>query len=113
MRLVQKPAVSTVRQLPDKVCHKCTCEARYEGGRGCYGDQVDGPGVVTSTCKVEMSGVSFVSICVKAHYRGPPSAQGEAFKTGGLPRWSLGQMARRPRRVYTPGVSASRSEEEV
>jgi hypothetical protein len=81
--IFRKRADSAVRQLPDKVRHKCTCEARYESGRGCYGDQVDGPGVVTSTCKVEMSGVSFVSICVKAHDRGPRSAQGEASKPEG------------------------------
>jgi hypothetical protein len=51
--------------------HKSADEALYKGGRGRHGDQVDGPGAVASAYEVEMSRAAFVSVCVKAHDRGP------------------------------------------
>jgi hypothetical protein len=78
---------STAVQLPNAVRHESTREARYKDGRGCYGDQVDAPGVVASTYKIEMSGVGFVSIRVKAHGAASFCAV-RANLTGRLPKGS-------------------------
>jgi hypothetical protein len=78
---------STAVQLPNAVRHESTREARYKDGRGCYGDQVDAPGVVASAYKIEMSGVGFVSICVKAHGAASFCAV-RANLTGRLPKGS-------------------------
>jgi hypothetical protein len=56
--------------LPEQLCDESTGEANHKDGRGCHDYQVNGSRVVASAHKVEMSGVAFVSICVKAHSNG-------------------------------------------
>jgi hypothetical protein len=51
----------------DALCYQGADEAQHQHGRGCYGDQVNGPWVAASADKIEMSGATFVSISVKAH----------------------------------------------
>ena len=47
-----------------------TGEADQKEGRDCYRDQVNRPRVALSDDKIEMSGMAFVSIGVKAHDSG-------------------------------------------
>ena len=54
-------------ELPKPQGRESAGETRQKGGRGCNGDQIDRPGMVAPAYEVEMSGVSFVSICVEAH----------------------------------------------
>ena len=51
----------------DPVCHEGTGEAHHKEGRDCYRDQVNRPRVALSADKIEMSGMAFVPIGVKAH----------------------------------------------
>ena len=53
--------------LAQPLCQESTSEAKHKDGRGCYGDQVNGPRVVAFTHKVEVPRVVFVSIDTKVH----------------------------------------------
>jgi hypothetical protein len=54
----------------DPLCHEGTGEAHHKEGRDCYRDQVNRPRVALSADKIEMSGMAFVPIGVKAHDSG-------------------------------------------
>src|SRR5262249_28735820 len=54
------------------LCHEGTGEAHHKEGHDCYRDQVNRPRVALSADKIEMSGMAFVPIGVKAHDSGLP-----------------------------------------
>jgi hypothetical protein len=61
---------SAANRLADPLCRESTGEAHHKEGRDCYRDQVNRPRVARSADKIEMSGVAFVPIGVKAHESG-------------------------------------------
>jgi len=63
--------------LSDQLRGESDDEAHHEDGRGCHDDQVNGPRVVASTHKVQVTGPAFVSIHVKVH--GSGLLRGEAY----------------------------------
>ena len=71
------------RRLPDQQHRESDDEAHHKGRCGYHHDQVNGPRVVASPHKVEVTGPAFVSKYVKAH-GWPPSAP--CGVSGGNPR---------------------------
>jgi hypothetical protein len=55
------------RGLPDQQHREGDDEAHHKGGCGYHHDQVNGPRVIASTNKVEVTGPAFISKYVKAH----------------------------------------------
>ena len=61
---------SAANRLVDPLRREGTGEAHHKEGRDCYRDQVNRPRVARSADKIEMSGLAFVPIGVKAHDSG-------------------------------------------